>query len=36
MKTLGYGEDYRYAHDFEGGVVKQQNLPDQLAGKEVL
>lgn len=32
MKELGYGHDYRYAHDFEGGIVAQQNLPDNLRG----
>ncbi|RYG46313.1 replication-associated recombination protein A [bacterium] len=30
MKNLGYGEGYRYAHNFEGGVVEQQNLPDRI------
>ena len=34
MKNLGYGEGYRYAHDYEGGVVEQQNLPDALKGKK--
>ena len=33
MQDLGYGKGYRYAHDFEGGVVGQQNLPDNLAGR---
>ena len=33
MKDLGYGEGYRYAHDFEGGIVGQQNLPENLAGR---
>jgi putative ATPase len=33
MQDLGYGRDYRYAHDFEGGLVAQQNLPDNLAGR---
>jgi putative ATPase len=33
MKDLGYGKGYRYAHDFEGGVVGQQNLPERLAGR---
>lgn len=32
MKGLGYGEGYRYAHDYEGGVVGQQNLPDNISG----
>jgi putative ATPase len=31
MKGLGYGADYRYPHDYEGGVVAQQCLPDRLA-----
>jgi putative ATPase len=33
MKDLGYGQGYKYAHDFEGGIIGQQNLPDQLAGR---
>ncbi len=33
MKNLGYGKDYRYAHNYEDGIVDQQHLPDQLAGK---
>ena len=33
MKQLGYGDGYRYAHDFEGGVVGQQNLPDALVDR---
>lgn len=31
MKGLGYGADYRYPHDYEGGVVAQGCLPDALA-----
>ncbi len=34
MKQLHYGENYRYAHDFEGNVVAQQHLPDQIEGHE--
>jgi putative ATPase len=30
MKEVGYGAGYRYAHDYEGGLVAQQNLPDAL------
>jgi putative ATPase len=30
MKDLGFGAGYRYAHDFEGGVIGQQNLPVSL------
>ncbi len=29
----GYGKDYQYAHDYEGGVAPdQQHLPDELSG----
>ena len=30
MKDLGYHEDYKYAHDYEGNFVSQQYLPDGL------
>lgn len=33
MKELGYGEEYKYAHDFQGNFVHQQYLPDELASK---
>ncbi len=33
MRGLGYGEGYRYAHDFDEAVVGQQNLPANLDGK---
>ncbi|HVL39032.1 MAG TPA: replication-associated recombination protein A [Fimbriimonadaceae bacterium] len=33
MKDFGYGEGYRYAHDYEGGIVEQVNLPERLAGR---
>ncbi len=33
MKELGYGKDYRYAHDEQGGIADQQHLPDELAGR---
>ncbi len=32
MKGLGYGDGYRYPHDYEGAVVAQDCLPDELAG----
>jgi putative ATPase len=34
MKQLDYGKGYKYAHDYEGGIIGQQNLPDRLAGRE--
>ena len=33
MKQLGYGEGYRYAHDFEDALVEQRNLPESLEGR---
>src|SRR5690554_8213081 len=27
MKELGYGEDYKYSHDFPGNYVHQEFLP---------
>ncbi len=32
MKEAGYGENYRYAHDYAGSFVDQEFLPDSLAG----
>lgn len=31
-KQLGHGLDYKYPHDYPDGWVKQQYLPDELAG----
>lgn len=31
MKELGYGEDYKYSHDFPGNFAYQEFLPDDLA-----
>jgi len=33
MQDSGYGKDYKYAHDYPGHFVEQQNLPDMLQGK---
>ena len=33
MKELNYGKEYKYAHDYNGNFVDQQNLPDQLKHK---
>lgn len=30
MKQLGYGDGYKYAHDYVGHFVKQQFMPDEL------
>jgi putative ATPase len=34
MKDLGYGKGYKYAHDYPGHFVEQQNLPDSLQNKK--
>ena len=34
MKTAGYGRGYKYAHDYSGGFVNQQFLPDKLIGQK--
>lgn len=33
MKDLGYGKGYLYAHDTPDGMVDQDHLPEELAGK---
>jgi putative ATPase len=33
MKDLGYGQGYRYAHDFPDALVDQNHLPDPLRGR---
>ncbi len=34
MKNMGYGRDYRYAHNEEGGYAKGETyLPDALVGR---
>jgi putative ATPase len=33
MKELGYGQEYKYAHDFEDHIVQQDHLPDALRDK---
>lgn len=32
MKNLNYGKDYQYAHNYEGGFVAHEFLPDELSG----
>lgn len=32
MKELGYGEGYKYSHDFPGNFVQQDFLPQEIAG----
>ena len=32
MKQMGYGDGYKYAHDYQGNFVDQEFLPDALRG----
>ena len=32
MDKLGYGADYKYAHDYAGNFVRQEFMPDSLSG----
>jgi putative ATPase len=34
MSEAGYGKDYKYAHDYAGGFVNQEFMPDSLMGKQ--
>lgn len=33
MQNLGYGKDYKYAHDYKNHFVKQNFLPEELTDK---
>jgi putative ATPase len=33
MKSFGYGEGYKYAHDYKGHFAGQRNLPEELGDK---
>jgi putative ATPase len=33
MKGLGYGQGYKYAHDYDEALVEQEHLPDSLRGR---
>ena len=35
MRSMGYGRDYKYAHDFEGGVANQVHMPEKLKKRKV-
>lgn len=32
MKELGYGDEYRYPHDFSGNFLQQEYLPKEISG----
>lgn len=33
MKELGYGDNYQYAHNYEGNFVHHEFLPEEVSGK---
>jgi len=33
MKELGYGKDYKYAHDYDGHIAEQEHMPKELLGR---
>ncbi len=35
MKDIGYGKDYKYAHDFNGSFAEQEFLPKEIIGKKL-
>ena len=35
MKDLNYGENYKYAHDYENNFVAQEFMPKELSGKKL-
>lgn len=35
MKELGYGEEYKYAHDFDNNFTSQEFLPDAIANTPI-
>ena len=32
MKDIGYGKDYKYAHNFQGGFIDENYLPEEIKG----
>jgi len=35
MKQLGYGKDYKYAHDYPGNFVQEEFLPEKIRQRKV-
>lgn len=34
MKSMGYGAEYEYPHDFQGNFTNQEYLPDEIRGTQ--
>ncbi len=35
MKDIGYGDDYKYAHDYKGNFIDQEFLPKEISGTKL-
>lgn len=35
MKNIGYGQDYKYSHAYEGNFQEQEYFPDKLSGTKI-
>ncbi|MEP0264470.1 replication-associated recombination protein A [Dokdonia sp.] len=35
MKDLGYGDDYKYAHDYPGNFISQEFLPEEITNTKL-
>lgn len=35
MKSLGYGKNYKYSHNYEGNFVEQEFFPEELSGTKI-
>ncbi|MFZ6052740.1 replication-associated recombination protein A [Halocola ammonii] len=35
MQDLGYGENYKYSHNYEGNFKDQEFMPEELSGKKI-
>jgi putative ATPase len=35
MKDIGYGQDYRYAHDFKGSISNLECMPDEIRATKI-
>lgn len=35
MKELGYGNNYKYAHSYDGNFIDQEFLPDEISGRTI-
>ena len=34
MKDVGYGKDYKYAHDHQGNFIELEFLPEKIIGQK--